>query len=99
MRTACEAAATIIAGFEETNRLLPLAGGIPRPIEESTDKAVVVALAYQKLKADVERLRAREAELVAMLRQAPWCECVNHGGGECSWCRTKAALLAKGPTT
>lgn len=40
------AAERIVAEFHEMNRLLPLAGGIPRPIEESTDHAVVLARTY-----------------------------------------------------
>ena len=43
------AADEIIAGYEETQRLLPLAGGIPRPIEESTDHAVVLARFVRKI--------------------------------------------------
>lgn len=32
--------------YERTQELMPLAGGIPRPIEESTDHAVVLARAW-----------------------------------------------------
>lgn len=40
------AANSIVRGFNEANRLLPLAGGIPQPIESSTDHAVVLARAW-----------------------------------------------------
>lgn len=44
------AAEKIVAGFHGMNRLLPLAGGIPQPIEQSDDAAVVVALEYLRLR-------------------------------------------------
>ncbi len=41
-----QAAEQVVAAYEEMNRRLPLAGGIPQPIETSTDKAVMLARAY-----------------------------------------------------
>ncbi len=43
-----KAANSIINSYNECQRLLPLAGGIPQPIEKSTDNAVMLAVDYLK---------------------------------------------------
>lgn len=58
MRTAAESAARVLAAYEEMNRLLPLAGGIPRPVEQSDDDAVILARGYQRAAAEAERMTA-----------------------------------------
>lgn len=41
-----KAADAVVRCYERTQELLPLAGGVPRPIEESTDHAAVLARAW-----------------------------------------------------
>lgn len=41
-----KAATAIVEGYERGQRYLPLAGGIPQPISECTDNAVVLAVAW-----------------------------------------------------
>ncbi len=42
------AARKIVAWYEDANTLLPLAGGVPQPIEACTDPAVMLASCHLK---------------------------------------------------
>ena len=46
---AVSAAKKIVDGYEYMNKMLPLAGGNPQPIEQSTDHAIVMALEILRL--------------------------------------------------